>query len=487
MTVATDAHRRLDVGPVQPITVSLVSLLLFAAALTWPALYNGFPLVFSDTGTYITTLTERIVPIDRPIYYGAFLGAIALPLGLYALPFVQGLAVSYVSLLFFRWLAPDASRAAEWIAIAAVALLTPASWIASWLMPDVFGGLVILAPLLLLFAHDRLRPLHKILLCGTLLLALISSSGNVLLFVVFGACATVVHAMAYEAVSRRAAALLALLALAAIFLSMLPNAIAYGRWTINPGSQAFIAARLVDDSFMQRYLERHCPAEPTGLLCDRRAELAGLTHNDFLWGEPVSLGNATGMWSERAGDYRDLNFRVIADQFGDIALQSASSIAQLLVRTELGNDPIDHNFRAFGSARYVSRQIGLHFPAEQTRYAASRQQTGTLQLQPVNWLHRAWTWASYVLLAVAALVASRRKDRLLVVTVWLVFLGLVLNAAVHGALSGVYTRYQVKVTWIPTLVAIALLAALLHKWRTHSKGLEPLSGNQARAGNATRP
>jgi hypothetical protein len=460
------------VEPVKPIAISLVSLILFAVALTWPALYNGFPLVFSDTGTYLATLTERIVPIDRPIYYGVFVGAAALLLGLPAVPFIQGLAVSYVSLLFFRWLAPDASRAAEWLAIAAIALLTPASWIASWLMPDVFGGLVILAPLLLLLAHDRLRPLHKILLCGTLLFALISHSGNVLLFVVFGACATVAGAMAIETVSRRAVALPAVLGLTAIFLSMLPNAINYGRWTMNPGSQAFIAARLVGDGFMQRYLAIHCPAEPTGLLCDRQADLAGITNNDFLWDKVPSPGDATGVWKERAHDYRDLNFRVIADQFGGIALQSASNIAQLLVRTELGNDPIDHNFRTFSDAQSVSRRIALHFPEEQARYDASRQQTGTLRLQPVNWLHRAWTWASYVLLAAAAVVAWRRNDRLLVVTAGLVFLGLVLNAAVHGALSGVYTRYQAKVTWIPTLVAIASLSALLHNWRAHARSAD---------------
>jgi hypothetical protein len=43
---------------------------LFAATLLlWPAFWNGYPLVFSDTGTYLTQAIERYVGWDRPIFY----------------------------------------------------------------------------------------------------------------------------------------------------------------------------------------------------------------------------------------------------------------------------------------------------------------------------------------------------------------------------------------------------------------------------------
>ena len=34
---------------------------------------NGYPLVYSDTGTYLRTAFEGYVPPDRPVWYGLFL------------------------------------------------------------------------------------------------------------------------------------------------------------------------------------------------------------------------------------------------------------------------------------------------------------------------------------------------------------------------------------------------------------------------------
>jgi len=48
-------------------------LLLSMPLLLWPALYNGFPLVFSDSGTYISQLIERHLGWDRPPFYSLFL------------------------------------------------------------------------------------------------------------------------------------------------------------------------------------------------------------------------------------------------------------------------------------------------------------------------------------------------------------------------------------------------------------------------------
>ena len=46
-----------------------VPILLGAALLLWPALWNGYPLVFSDTGTYLSQAINHYVGWDRPIFY----------------------------------------------------------------------------------------------------------------------------------------------------------------------------------------------------------------------------------------------------------------------------------------------------------------------------------------------------------------------------------------------------------------------------------
>jgi hypothetical protein len=55
--MATDGPRR-----------SVVPILLSAALLLWPALWNGYPLVFSDTGTYLSQAIEHYLGWDRPVF-----------------------------------------------------------------------------------------------------------------------------------------------------------------------------------------------------------------------------------------------------------------------------------------------------------------------------------------------------------------------------------------------------------------------------------
>ena len=42
------------------------------AALLWPALWNGFPIVFHDTGGYLARPFEGTLTFGRSAFYGAF-------------------------------------------------------------------------------------------------------------------------------------------------------------------------------------------------------------------------------------------------------------------------------------------------------------------------------------------------------------------------------------------------------------------------------
>src|SRR4051794_17330328 len=50
-------------------------VMLLAAIMLSPALWNGYPLVHSDTGTYVDSAFTGDVPSDRPVFYGLFLAA----------------------------------------------------------------------------------------------------------------------------------------------------------------------------------------------------------------------------------------------------------------------------------------------------------------------------------------------------------------------------------------------------------------------------
>jgi hypothetical protein len=47
-------------------------IVLAALLMLWPALLNGYPLVFADTGTYLSQAIDHSLGWDRPVFYSFF-------------------------------------------------------------------------------------------------------------------------------------------------------------------------------------------------------------------------------------------------------------------------------------------------------------------------------------------------------------------------------------------------------------------------------
>src|ERR1700761_7341789 len=147
--------------------------------LLWPALYNGQPLIFADTpsyirafdagaqkltghathwseppgrecassgpGTRLSSISEKTVLTGRSIYYGALLYLGDLTGGGWPSIVLQALAAMAAIALT---LSGGGSRF-DWKVWAGVciglAVLSPLAFFASYLMPDIFTGLAILA------------------------------------------------------------------------------------------------------------------------------------------------------------------------------------------------------------------------------------------------------------------------------------------------------------------------------------------------------
>lgn len=82
-------------------------LLLGAFILSIFALYNNFPIVTGDTGSYINSGFSLKTPIDRPIFYGLFLRVTSLGASIWMAIFAQSFIVAYVIIAFVRKLIPQ--------------------------------------------------------------------------------------------------------------------------------------------------------------------------------------------------------------------------------------------------------------------------------------------------------------------------------------------------------------------------------------------
>ncbi len=51
----------------------ILTAIICSFLLIWPSLYNGFALLYSDSGSYLDSGIHLKPPLDRPLFYGYFL------------------------------------------------------------------------------------------------------------------------------------------------------------------------------------------------------------------------------------------------------------------------------------------------------------------------------------------------------------------------------------------------------------------------------
>src|ERR1035438_4255445 len=79
-----------------------------ALALMFYAIYNGFPILYNDTSTYLNSGFELITPADRPITYGIFIRLASLNgFSLWTVIFFQSFILSFLIFLLIKQILGD--------------------------------------------------------------------------------------------------------------------------------------------------------------------------------------------------------------------------------------------------------------------------------------------------------------------------------------------------------------------------------------------
>lgn len=123
-----------------------LALAAAAAFLLWPAIYNGFPVVFPDTGAYLSVAWGHFWTMDRSGFYGFFLRPLSFlpPLAqLWIAIGLQAAAIAAVLFLVCRKILRRASPLKALMVVALLSILTPLPWHAAQLLPDAFTGISI--------------------------------------------------------------------------------------------------------------------------------------------------------------------------------------------------------------------------------------------------------------------------------------------------------------------------------------------------------
>ena len=428
---------------------------LCAAILIWPALWNGYPIVFADTGTYLSQAMHRYLGWDRPAFYSLFIFPQHLRLTTWPVVGAQACLTVFVLDLTRRALGTPR----PWFMATALflALATWLPWMVSELMPDLLTPLLVLLLSLLVFAPERFETPERLAMTALTVFAIAAQTSSVLLSAVL--LAVFLPARRFFRPARRgakdrsglapvAALLLAIGALAAV------NFAGHGRAAISPFGNVFLLARVIYDGPGMTVLRRDCP-EAGWRLCPWLDRFPP-TSDEFLWDStsPIVL----------AGGHK----AVSAD--ADAILLAAVRVEPLRLLRALGNNAIEQLTR-FDSGdglepwdRQVNRLIDTEFPArESAAFHAARQQRNELSVpEPLAILHRVAALAGIVAAALLLPVARRRRHRAAGFLA-MALLTLPVSATITGGLSTPHDRYQSRIVWLPACVALLSLPALLRR------------------------
>lgn len=420
------------------------------AVLLWPALWNGFPIVFYDTGGYLARPFEAALGMGRSAFYGVFLW-FGIKYSFWPNVIVQAALVAWLVVLMLRL---NGLGGRPWLATAIViglCALTGVSWYAAQLMPDILVPALVLAFAMLGLHADGLRRRETAILIVVIAAAI--ASHNSILALAFGSLALLALLRAltvWTHLPRPSLALPALAFAAGILLAALSNLVITRQFAFTPGGFNFVFGRLVQDGIVTRYLADRCP-DPTIQICAYRSSLPG-TADDWLWDEDSPIRKLGGVEKFEPEARRIVIESLTAYPAMNLKAALIATITQF-ARFATGDGLTPWSWHT----QWVFEKFA---PGALKHYLASRQARAPFNFGWANLIHIPVQALAIALLPV---IVWLRRDRRIASLAAFLFLALLVNAVICGALSNPHDRYQSRLAWLaPLVVAIAALG-----WRRH--------------------
>jgi hypothetical protein len=473
--------RRLTIG---------AAIVLGAVALMAPCFVAGHPNIFPDTSAYHLIgqwLAEQAgLTFDhgfglmrhrrdlgmfftmagaRSPYYGLLLFFTTVQGSAWAIVAVQALAASALIALTLRVVLRRLRLRHFAVAIAFLTLASTLPYFVSFVMPDVFLGLGALSAILLLVFFDRLTRPERWSLGVFLAVTLTFHATNAP--AILALVLTAVAALVLEALpARPTRAALAIVACglvvsvgAGALYPVAVQALAHRELSRPP----FLTARLLADGPGRVYLRKACVGDAAPFAVCRYRALPLTDANDILWSmnprkgafEPADHATRLTMTREEPRFVAAVIAAYPVVTLERLAMDSVNELTQVSVLDTLG-----YSDRALIGA-------GPHFKPliDAVRFCIRRPSyCNTTPAQEVSEDVLRGT-----LIACALYLAARLALRAFEVRLWLhraplsprlaaavvgVFVLMVVNALVCGALSGVYARYEMRIAWLVPLFAI---------------------------------
>ncbi len=430
---------------------SVPVILIASLLLLLPALYNGFPMVTSDSGAYIANGFELTVPLDRPLGYSIFIRLFSLGVTLWGTVICQALILSFLLQRISRYLLGPVYQPQLFIGIVLVlTIVTSVAWFCGQLMPDIFTAILFLAVITWFFAPFG-RLWQQILLLLFIYGVLLQHNSNALILLCFS-----LVLLGYRIVRRtgnlRQPALLIGLSITSLLTFSAMNAIAGKGFRPSAGTHVFLMCRLVESGIMDKFLAENCNNNDYKI-CAFKDQLPNRQW-DFMWDQNGALYK-TGGWEANEAEYSRIERNILTTPkyLALFLFKSAQATLRQLPQVYIGD-----GLTQMGPGSSPYNNIAHYHQHELKEYSAAQQQTSGLPFNLFNGIIIVFSF----LLGAGVLFTWKNGMHPLWATLFrMVLLYLLCNAAITATFSTVLGRFQARIFWLLPFFCLLYLAKLI--------------------------
>jgi hypothetical protein len=328
-----------------------------------------------------------------------------------------------------------------------LSLTTATPWVVSLLMPDIFAPVTLLCIYILAAKPDlSLGSRLWVLLVGTFAIAshlshLVIAAGVLLVVLLFG-------------FKRFKIAVLPLVL--ALVLLVSTNLVGFQKFSVSPFGSVFLLARLAADGHIKPVLDNSCVKQKI-YMCDWKDRL-DIDSDDLLW-------NGQGpVWSHPGGPIG------LAPEASLLVAEAVKKNPVGVVQSLVNNTWSELWMLGLGDTLHsdhldlsVEERLRIYFPKEELiRYQQSRQKHNVLAkyVETLNILGWISSIAGFIVCLYFAWQAWVTRQRMNMMLIAMVFVGLLANAFVTGALSKPHYRYQTRIAWLIVFVPLILVTRI---------------------------
>jgi hypothetical protein len=423
--------------------VSLICVLICCGY----TIFNGYPILYSDTSTYISSGFELETPASRPITYGIMLRIFSLNgLSFFFVPVFQSLLFLYVlNQLLKYFFGNENSNGRLFICVAVFAIFTGYFWSVNELIPDFMSPLGMIA-LFLIAIRDRGAG-KEVSMYFIFFICAASHFSNLFIYFILLSLFWLFRSWLFPGMEKRRSGKKALICLMLLIVSFLIMASAFSK-----SRNVFYAGSLAEKGILREILKDKCGSESMKM-CEYRDSIRD-SFEYLVWSKNSPLEKMGG-WKASQTELRKLN-GIANTESKYLKMQIAMTgrfFLQQLVMQEIaeGNG-------AFDQKTVLNQRIHKYAPLDASLCDSAMQQArGFIGMNAVN----SFLTFSGIIFSVALFALfiwlRRRIRRELFVFIFVSVFFVLANALLTALTSQITQRVGCKLNWLLFLSSLMML------------------------------